>query len=460
MKKQLLTLVVLIAVTFCFGQAVPNGGFETWLNSSYENPAYMSSSNFSQGNSVYNALKVTDAYHGAFAVKLSSVLSGTKATFGYVANGNPGNNPSGGIPYNQKATGLRFYYKSNIVMGDSALVLADFRKAGVTIGSYIYKIGATKSAYTLYSATFSPALPSAPDTVIFGAASSNAFANVALVGNMLQIDSVTFTGVATQPVNFNGDFESWTSMTSYVLPGWTLYAPPSAPIQTSDAHAGSFALELTTFQYSNYGNKPQAAQAYTGVNGNGLPYTLKNDTLIFFYKYAPANAADSASVYVATKLAGSYTGGWQVLLGASSTYKQVKIPFSTSSNPDTLIVGMNSSKNNTIPASFVGSTLKIDGMYLQSAPLNVAENENSKLISLMPNPSNGMFSLILKGAFLFMQKVVICDMNGSIVESREYGNFSGTNSETFDISRLSAGLYIIQVQTNSGTYYKKLNKTN
>jgi hypothetical protein len=461
MKKHVLFAVSLLSASLGFAQAVPNGGFETWLNSNYENPSFMGSSNFNKGGSVYNAIKTSDAFHGAFAVKLTT-LSGA-ANFGYVANGNPGNNASGGIPYNQMAKGIRFYYKSNIVTGDSALVLAEFRKGGVSVGSYIIKIGATKASYTLNATTFSPAMTVAPDTVIFGAASSNAFANVALPGNMLQIDSVSFTGVSSQPANFNGDFESWQALTNYNLPGWNLYAPPSATFQTTDAHVGSFALELTTFQDPKFGNGPQSAQAYSGANGNGLPYTLMSDTLVFFYKYAPAIATDSASVFVASKLAGTFLGGWQLVLGASSTYKMMKLPFSTSSAPDTLLIGINSSNGNNgnpLSPSDIGSVLKIDNMYLKSAPLGVAEIERDKMLSVQPNPNSGSFSLILKGAFISMEKVILYNLNGSIVESREYGNANGTNADFFDISRLPTGLYILQVYTNSGVFFKKISKTN
>jgi len=168
MKKQLLTLIAFITTGLAFGQAVNNGGFENWDLTTYDALQYYNNSNFNNSNTQpLNSVKTTDAFHGSFAVQLTTIALGAQTAFGFVANGNPGPNGSGGTPYSQRPTGIRLYYKSTIVGTDSAIVIAQFRKAGSTIGLYLFKIGATKSSYTLFASPFAPALPMAPDTVIF-----------------------------------------------------------------------------------------------------------------------------------------------------------------------------------------------------------------------------------------------------------------------------------------------------
>src|ERR1700757_2124666 len=328
MKKQLLTLISAISVSLALGQTIPNGGFENWTVSNYAIPQGFSTSSFSQINSSggaiapYNAVQVTDSYHGTYAIQLTTTSSGGSGVFAYVANGNPtGGVPQGGIPYTQQATGIRFYYKSTIMSGDTALVIAQFKNSHNLIGSYLFKISSTKTAYTLFSGAFSPALPMAPDTVVFAAVSSDVFAGIAVAGNMLQLDSVSFTGVS-QPANMNGDFELWNAMTNYNLAGWGV---SDLAKQTNDAYSGSYALELTT-NYDPAQSKIYMARAQTGNPNNhygGYPYTNQNDTLVFYYKYAPSSN-DTATLSANIKKAGAGIGGMQVNLLAASSYTMVK----------------------------------------------------------------------------------------------------------------------------------------
>ncbi|MHB8259379.1 MAG: T9SS type A sorting domain-containing protein [Bacteroidia bacterium] len=376
MKKQLLSVFGLLVVSTAFSQTIPNGGFENWTTTSYEEPTYYMTSNSQNNNGLpnpINAIKTTDAYHGSYAVKLSTVLSGVDTAFAWFANGNPNTGtvaPQGGIPYSHKPTGMRLYYKSNIIGTDSALIIVEFKAAGVSIGNYFYKIAASQSSYILFNPTFSPALTATPDSVMFAAASSNALAGKGTPGNMLQIDSLSFTGVSAQPANLNGDFESWQPKTISMANGWaTNYGN-----QTTDKYTGTYALELQTSAPGPMsGGGIQAGSATTGKWSNsgpvgGLPYTKQIDTLIFYYKYFPADVNDSASVYVNFKNSGSNFYNAAKYLHQASSYTKVMMPFDltgTGTIPDTAMINMQSS-NYPVPASYVGSDLKIDNMYFTS----------------------------------------------------------------------------------------------
>lgn len=378
MKKILLSLLAITSVSG-FSQSIPNGSFESWQVSNFDNPRFYQSSNTEDHGgkgSPINTLKTTDAYHGSYAIQLNTVLNNNDTAFAYFANGNPGSNPpSGGVPYSQSPTGLRLYYKSNIIGSDTALVLVFFKKSGSIIGNYMYKISSTKTSYTLLNKTFSPALSQTPDTVIFAAASSNAFLNRGNPGNMLQLDSISFTGVSTQPSNFNGDLELWDNLSNYKLNGWSVGGVFQ---RTTDFYNGSYALELQTGTPGFGDNQLRLGFASSGIPGQnttigGYPYSQQIDTLFFHYKYIPADINDSANINLNFKKNGTFFSGYNKLLELSASYKQVKIPINLSQVPDSMIIFLNSSKTWSVPASYVGSDFKIDNMYLKSQMLPVSD---------------------------------------------------------------------------------------
>ena len=288
MKKHLFTILSVCVTGFITSQTLPNAGFESWTVASYENPAnYMTSNMQSNNNGVgaVNAFKTTDAFHGNYALRLNTLVSGVDTLMAFAAVGDPGQSPAqGGLPYNQKPTGLTFHYKSNIISGDSALVFVEFKKSGISIGSYMYTIGNTQASYGVFSRVFNPALPQIPDTVVFAFASSNAFANVAKAGNMLEVDSLNFTGVAFQPPSFDGDFETWQTFTTSRLNNWITFDNAT---RTTDNYNGTYALELQTSSAGFGGNgSNQTGFAMTGrwvpmgAPAGGHPYTQQIDTLV------------------------------------------------------------------------------------------------------------------------------------------------------------------------------------
>lgn len=389
MKKHLFTIFTTLFSTFLFGQSIPNGGFESWNTVTYENPASYQTSNLHGDNGnigPVNAIKTTDAYHGTYAIRLTTTLSGLDTSFAYFANGDPGKNPPlGGMPYNQTPTGIRLHYKSNIMAGDSALILVMFKKNGALINQYFFAISSTQSSYTLYQKNFMPALSMMPDTVVFAAASSFPFGgNRGTPGNMIQIDSVLFTGVSSQPLTFNGDLELWQTINNSQIIGWNINGNNQGNnYQTTDAYSGSYALELQT-QTPSFGGGGglQPSEAITGqwtYNGppkGGLPFSNMKDTLIFYYKYLPADPMDSASMYMTFFKNGNFLYGAQKRLKVAGGYTMFQYPINIPGTvaPDTMLISLASSSYSTwpIPNSFIGSDLKVDNMYLKSQKMPVA----------------------------------------------------------------------------------------
>jgi hypothetical protein len=391
MKKYLLLLSFLFLAGWIQAQtySIPNGSFEQWDSAVAETPQFYpynsNMENFYKNHLPFNLTKTTTAYHGTYAARIASVASATDTAFGYFINIDPKNgNPftwKGGMPYSQKPTGIRGYYQYNLSGTDSATIFVIFNKGGTTIGGNVFKIGGIHSTYTLFNFNFSP-LPLAPDSVILGFASSDVMGNKnGSAGGVLLIDSVSFTGVSTQPSEMNGDFESWQSLTMYRPQGWfTEGSNDGNGIKRStDAQSGTFSAELiTTASTDNNGNpRAQPANVATGYyprdcNNNcylqgGYPYSRMIDTLSFYYKYAPVNN-DTANVMLTFKKNYVQFAGAQKNLTAASTYTYVEIPVNLSQAPDSVIVQISSSSWRDSAVTFAGSDLKIDRMHFKSQP--------------------------------------------------------------------------------------------
>jgi len=446
-KKNLLTLFAALSVSAVFSQSIPNGGFENWTTTSCQNPQYYMSSNLQQnggggGLGPVNVVQTSDSYHGSFAVKLSTVLSGADTSAAYFTNGIIGNSGiSGGIPINQKPNGMRLYYKCNVPVGDTALVILFFKVSGTVFSQTIQKIYGTQSTYTLLAIPLSLALT--PDSLVFAAVSSNKLAGnfKGIPGSMLQIDSVSFTGISSQPANMNGDFETWQTFSVFTLQNWDI-SSSRINNQTTDKFAGTYALELKTSNTNNTNDSTYASSATTGHSVNngtigGHPYSNSTDTLIFNYKYAPADPNDSAFIMLEFKKAGVFTNNVMRLVSASASYKQVKVGFTLSPTPDSVIVYIGSSKKfNPLPISYLGADLKIDNMYFKS---------QASPVTSFTLPSSGCVG----------QAVLLTDMSGNIPTTWTWTATNGTLSNASDqnptVTYTANGTYTVTLNTGNAS---------
>jgi hypothetical protein len=457
--------------------AIPNGNFETWTSGTFNVPTGYSGSNqstFFQCNSPFNCVQSTDAYHGSYAVQLTTNVGSNDTCMGYIGNFNTnsgGNSPcqwKGGVPYNQKPTALRGYYKSNVVAGDSAGILVVFKQAGNCLGMYMKKFYGLHNTYTLFTINFSPALSATPDTMIIAAISSDVFDNIQKNGSMFQFDSLSFTGGVSQPAGFNGDFENWQSQTLNKPANWYINTDGSGDgvSQTTDAEAGNYAAELKSFlDFNKNGSitESSAGSISTGYypnncSGNcqqkgGNPFTHQIDTLAFYYKYTPVNN-DTASTYINFKKSGNMvygTGSTLLSTVGGPGYHYVEIPFNTGTAVDSVIVSFQSSSWRDTATAFVGSDLKIDEVHFKSQPLSTGIKlyDARTGINIFPNPSNdGAFvvSNIKTFDLIRVYNIYGQEVNAQIVKQADYANIQINN----------AGAYFVQVNSEGKVTTQKV----
>ncbi len=481
MKKHLFLLCFAYFGITAYGQnSIPNGTFETWTSNTFNNPQYYpytSNTSTYLKQAVFNITRTADAYHGNYAVQLETTTLPGDTAFGYFVNIVPGNNSPtvwhGGMPYNQKPTGLRGYYKYNVATADSGTMIIAFSQGGSNIRTYFLKVGGIYSNYTLFNFTFNPALSITPDSVEFGALSCKFDPGMqqphGIKGSILKLDSVSFTGVSSQPAQMNGDFELWQTQTINFPSQWYALSgndQETGVYQTADAVKGNYAIELITFA-GNQHNHPaaQGAAISTGYypsncSGNcyqrgGYPFTNKKDTLVFSYKYAPSGN-DSAIVQLNFKKNGSSINSASMYLQPSATYQKKELPFNLPQNPDSVIVNIISSDWRDTLLCFVGSDLKMDEIYFKSQAIitgiNPLTRENNSLISIFPNPSNGKFQIKSTGADI--RKLEIYNALGKVIYSNS--KFNRQESNEIDLSGYPKGIYFVKIFDGEKNYTEKI----
>ncbi len=438
-----------------FAQTIPNGGFENWNTSTYETPHFYSgSSNFDawRYGLPFNAMKVADPQQGSFAVQLQTVANAGDTMFGYFINGNP-DDGAGGIPYNQQATALTGFYKCNIPVGDTALILVFFKLGGTIISMDFGKFTGTQSTYTPFTMPLN--VPMIPDSVIIGAASSNAFAFQGIPGSMFQLDNLSFTGVSGQPAQLNGSFENWDPHTLHQPAQWALNS--DSLVRTTDAHSGTYALELKTYlSEDNFVNSEMATNGQIPPNSGpagGQPYSQMTDTLYGWYKYTPAGT-DNATVWVNLEQNGNSVGGGNFTLTGAPSWTFFTVPLSASVQPDTLLIEFRSSGSNP-SFSNVGSTLKVDDIYLQSSPLAAPYSWSAlTMVQLSPNPAvNGKCVLEWSSRSAAPVTVTVADVSGRIVSQE---NVAGRRCYEIETSGMKKGVYMVTLVQEENRACRKL----
>jgi hypothetical protein len=401
-------------------QAIPNGNFEEWSTQSISTPTGYVNSHLERPEYAFlgTCLRVNDAQNGTYAIRLTTKKPSASADEqpGYFANLVDGGNGEpntwhGGFPISEKPTGIKGYYKHDVMVGDSAFILVIFSKNGVNIGSYFYFVSGKQSTYTEFNYTFSPALTQTPDSMIFGAVSSNVFNEVAVEGSMLQLDNVTLTGVVNQPALLNGNFENWTNIDIESPKNWNVESQErTKSVKSTDKYKGTYGIKLESY-LSIDGSFTKVQESiisngyYTqGGNDGGFPFSNTNDTLLFWYKYTtPGNS--KAIVYITYKKAGSIIGGRALELDVwNSNYKYVSFPIEVSAAPDTLIVSFFSLRNDVDKSNLAnaGSILYLDEVQLTSQRLTtgirkVASNNRAVVY---PNPAADNLNIVLSDQIL------------------------------------------------------------
>jgi hypothetical protein len=479
--KKILQLLVLVTITInAIGQnSIPNGKFELWDTANYQYPTYYQYTsdldNF-YANLPFNVSQTTDAYQGSYAVQLTTIVINGDSSAGYFLNLNPNNSKSnnltGGVGITQKPTGISGWYKYNVATSDSATIIVSFTLKNVNIGTYSFHIGGIHRDYVPFHYSFNPPLAFTPDTVgiaviasLFNPNSNNNGGPVGPPGDTLKLDSITFTGVNSQPADLNGSFESWQSQLLTSPEEWYTQNNDGEGVrQTSGYNQEQYAVELTTYLGSqNNHTEAQPGEISTGYYPNncdsncyqmgGYGFTQQTDTLAFYYKYVPSGN-DKAVVQLTFVKDGFDISYQSIDLSVSSAYQYEELAFDIGEAPDSVIVDIVSSSWNDTLLSFVGSQLTIDDIHFKSqVSTGIVTNKNTNSISVYPNPVTDQITIENTGSEASMD-ISIYNLQGQEIIHKS----ANTALENIDVSTIESGLYIIKIINNSCVYTKQFVK--
>lgn len=457
MKKILFLTTVLFASSLIGQNSIPNGNFEQWTVTSFENlDNYISESGtalFLLGSTTTS--KSSDSQNGNSSVRLETKTNGSDTLFGFFTSGDFDN--SNGFPYSQKPDSIVGYYKSNVLPGDTAIMVLRFSQLGTIYNFQVKYFTGVQSSWTRFA--FPLNLSLTPDSMFIAAASSNAINEIGVQpGSWLMLDNLSFTGPGiTQPI-LNGDFENWTTF-SYENPDdWSTTNIRGSNVgqlsvtKTTDNVEGSFALRLETVKIFD----DTTGFMTNGVFGEdsllgGQPFNIVFDTLVGSYKYSPIGL-DSGAIGLSFFKNGNQISRNFGFFTASSTYRTFEIPFVLPQIPDTLRIDIISSINE----AFLGSTLFLDNLILKSIITGVdKEVEAIQKVELFPNPANDAINLSLMNNSI-QAEISIVDNMGRLYKSEEI-EFGEVNM-SINISDLKSGIYYLRIANKKDVIYRSFIK--
>lgn len=453
MKKLLLSITVLSSSLMNWAQngQLQNGGFESWTTTTlYDFPIEWTSSNQEQFYGTPTVIKSTDAQLGSYSAEIRSVAIGATpdTAFGYVFLGATGGaGPSSGTPYSAAFNTVKFQYKCNLPeTGDSVyMYFGRFIGGGLVEMAIFPAFGGVQSGWTQGTI---PVSVTPQEELFIGFVIGDPNNNLLCApGSWARIDNVQLFNNATQTTDLpNPSFETWSSNSTETCDYWfTLNQFVSQmgfqnAVKTTDAYAGSYAMEMTT-NFNPPGGDTIPSFISVGLIDvmnpvtpfQPIPYNASPTTLSGAYKYAAVNG-DQAAIQAVFYENGNPIGTISEPLTNQSTYTTFSVPVTLTGIPDSLIFIAFSGNN-------PGSVLKLDELSLSGGNVGLDEFKSMNL-SIYPNPANDKVMVKLNGTFGYE----LINVYGTVVASACNLN----NAIEIDLTQFTSGTYVIRL-TNAST---------
>jgi hypothetical protein len=170
------------------------------------------------------------------------------------------------------------------------------------------------------------------------------------------------------------------------------------------------------------------------TNDGGFIFT----TSVFGHSHGPSNSADVYLLKTDSQGNAGCTGG---SLNLTETYLPVL---------DTILpVQISSGGTENIPVFQIGSGCKDSVL---CGAINIIENARATMITIFPNPSSGIFTVVMQNPEL-KAKISVRDVLGNCLLERHY-----QEGFTVNLSRYSPGVYFVEILSETGSISKKIVK--
>ncbi|MFT7611438.1 MAG: hypothetical protein ACI9J3_000381 [Parvicellaceae bacterium] len=441
-------LAIMLFIPFTWSAQVGlvnNGDFESWttINLSKNLNDFDISNQESPG--VITCTQSTDAAHLTYSVLLETKEFAGDTVLGWIANGNL-DALSGGQPHTANIDSVTVRVKYDIMPGDSATMIL-VQTGGIPTFN-IWNFTGTQATWTTVNLPVTSALH---DSIIFAAASGNAFADFSIDGSWLQIDWVELVNDAGANEDMpNNSFENWTDVDFEDPNGWVSFNAVAATLgfiptpKTTNSFTGAFAAEMQISTFAGDTVNPVLTNGQMDVNYEvigGVPYTSMPTNFEGAYQWNPINSIDSAFIFIEFRNSGSTIGGNILALGLSDattgSYQTFSINTNLPSAPDTMTIIV-------YAEGTPGINLLIDALQLTGNGVEVDEVE-TVVYQVYPNPAQDVINV--KGADS-NTLIELFSLDGKLVAQNQ-GN-------SIQVQNLATGVYSMRI--NKGSMHKVMVK--
>lgn len=369
--KHFISVLAFLLGAQAFAQVIQNRGLELWTVDSTECPTgYECTNDQTFGSGFEPVTKSTASLSGNYALSLETHIVAADTFFGYILKGDI-DNQTGGIAYSNRPDSVSGYAHYDIKAGDTALIVAVFRRAGVPIGSCFGTFVGTQTNFAWFSFAIDWQTPPSilPDSMIFAAASSNALNEIGIAhGSKLVLDNVRFVGSGAVAQPANNDFENWTTIKSEKPVDWSTfldypfaykYSLVNRLTDRSKINSGSSAIEIKT-DIIDGDTLLGYLNNYNDNNPGGYAYTKQIDTLTGYYRFqTPGIDSGTAMITLHSGMQEYHKG---VRLPPVSTYTEFNLPFNCHFKPDSIRISFIAGTEFNHSSIVKGSTLWLDDL--------------------------------------------------------------------------------------------------
>jgi len=462
--KKIILFIIMIGPLTLLSQTpqISNNSFENWTDQIFKSlDDYQDSGDENYGEITQS----TDAIDGQYSVKISSILDNNNdVAVGYFINFDP-DHFTGGMPYNQHVDSICGYYKAHLVAQDSALLVALFKFNSSRIGGNIYKFAADRNTNDWTRFCYPTNMPptAVSDTLMFGAASSNAISETGMeVGSWIQFDSISLkSGNQLLPPISNYSFENWNEKTVSFPDDfdsslrWSITSNPLSVQKSTDATSGNYAVKLNTVV-----NQEQDTIVGALTNGTighwpfegGMPLNRIPSEVSYDYKVHYAGHVDfDPNLQFIFKLNGQEIGNFgRTYQSEVSVYQHESIPINIGTVPDTL-------QFNAFSGNFPGNNLWIDNIVLYY-PAGITDNLNIQEMVAFPVPAKNRLNFKIEAVKKEPIAIEIIDINGRILFKKTFVLNQGGNQIYLKTNTLPKGTYLYRIKDGSGIITKQFIK--
>lgn len=219
----------------------------------------------------------------------------------------------------------------------------------------------------------------------------------------------------------------------------TIFGTQLSCEKTTDAHNGIYAAKLisVTADLQN-GEGPHTFPGTLTVSDcalvDGMPYTVRPDSVAFWYKYIPQGGDQGKATVRLSQNGNVIATGQFIMTTAQTTYKRAVMAFqyATADDPDTLnmqfVTGSDSS-------STAGTSLYIDDIEIIKNDAGLNDLSKTQIV-LFPNPANEWIEVTLTDK----QSVSVYTPTGKLIETLNSG---GPKKQIHTLS-YAEGVYILK----------------